>query len=92
MRGAMVVLLSGWRKIEIYVQCVKFSVDLQPQGRRMALRRRAIDMIAVEVEFLLACEELAAARDAARPDPARIERLRERVRAAQRALWAEEDE
>lgn len=49
-------------------------------------------MIAVEVEFLLACEELAAARDAARPDPARIERLRERVRAAQRALWAEEDE
>jgi hypothetical protein len=45
----------------------------------------------VEVEFMLACEALAAAKGAQRPDPAKIRALKERVRVAQRAFWAQMD-
>lgn len=48
-------------------------------------------MTAIEVEFMLACEALAAARDAAHPDFDRIAVLAERVRIAQHAFWAELD-
>lgn len=41
----------------------------------------------LEVEFLYACEALAAARDASCPDLDLIAALTERVRVAQRAFW-----
>lgn len=45
-------------------------------------------MSTAEVEFLYACEALQQALNAARPDIYEVIRLRERVRATQRAFWA----
>lgn len=71
------------RKVANRVLCVKFSLDPRRDRRRMSTE--------MEVEFLYACEALSAARDAARPDLALIAALREQVRVAQRALWAQLD-